>query len=364
MAQLARYLVSSGDFTVSVVIPTAGRLSSVLIQSAIPVYIANPETLRPPAGLLAWLHFFISQVDALISIYRLIQKLRPDIVYSNTTRIVVPALAARLAGVPHICHIRELNDQSRFAGVIAALLSRLSIFGIAMSQECKTNFSRYAPRNFRIHVVYDAVDLSELECRRPSPDTLKQRPLVLGMGGWIAERKGQIVFAQVIKELIKRGCNVIGLIAGDVVDPRHTTYKQRLMEYIHTANLDNIVILAGYQDSMGAFLSQLDIFLMPSIRPEGAGMAAVEAMGACLPVIAINIGGVRELIEDGITGYLVPADPAYIADTVELLGRNAELRGRMGAAGRARCNKLFNPSITSAHLVNIIRNYRAIESSG
>jgi glycosyltransferase involved in cell wall biosynthesis len=78
----------------------------------------------------------------------------------------------------------------------------------------------------------------------------------------------------------------------------------------------------------------------------------IEAMAAGLPVVASNVGGLRELVRDGETGVLVPAgDPAALADALRPLLADPQLRRRLGSAGRVRAKTLFDLSgFRRAHL--------------
>lgn len=91
-----------------------------------------------------------------------------------------------------------------------------------------------------------------------------------------------------------------------------------------------------------AFLSDLDIFVVPS-RMESFGVAAVEAQACGLPVIASDTGGLPEVVRDGSSGLIVPPeDPVALADAMERLYRDPELRARMGSEARKNVERLYD----------------------
>ncbi len=89
-------------------------------------------------------------------------------------------------------------------------------------------------------------------------------------------------------------------------------------------------------------ISQMDVFCLSSVS-ESFGVSAVEAMACCVPVIATNADGFREVVDDGVTGYLVPArDPVAMADRICELALNPELREHFGQNGRERVLSLYD----------------------
>jgi glycosyltransferase involved in cell wall biosynthesis len=91
----------------------------------------------------------------------------------------------------------------------------------------------------------------------------------------------------------------------------------------------------GHQDDVAARLGEADMFALPS-RSEAFPNAVLEAMAAGLPIVATNVGGIPELIEDGRTGLLVPPeDPMALADRLCRLMADPSLGARLGAAARA-----------------------------
>jgi len=104
----------------------------------------------------------------------------------------------------------------------------------------------------------------------------------------------------------------------------------------------------GWRDDVRALMERWDIYAQPS-RAEGFGLAVVEAMAAGLPVVATDVGGLAEVVENGVSGWLVAAGDsrAMAARLVELVA-DADARRRMGDAGRARAVSEFSPEREAA----------------
>lgn len=116
-----------------------------------------------------------------------------------------------------------------------------------------------------------------------------------------------------------------------------------------------ILGLVNYNDLPNVFQST-DIFVFPSIWQEPFGLANIEAMATGLPVIASNVGGVPEVMENNKTGILIEADnPKVLAEAIEYLLDNEELRKRMGREGRKRVESLFMWDIHAKKLISIYK---------
>jgi glycosyltransferase involved in cell wall biosynthesis len=102
------------------------------------------------------------------------------------------------------------------------------------------------------------------------------------------------------------------------------------------------VALLGQRSDIPALLQGADLFLLASIS-EGISLTLLEAMAAGLPIVATAVGGNREVVVDGETGFLVPRrDPVAFAEAVCRLLSSQELRAQMGAAARRRAESHFD----------------------
>jgi L-malate glycosyltransferase len=102
------------------------------------------------------------------------------------------------------------------------------------------------------------------------------------------------------------------------------------------------VHFVGRQIPADPFYGLMDIFCLASSR-EAFGLVVAEAMRAGLPVVATGVGGVADVVQDGLTGYLVqPGEPSQLAEAIGALVAKPQLRKRMGSAGRQRADELYS----------------------
>ncbi|MFO0896918.1 MAG: glycosyltransferase family 4 protein [Pirellulales bacterium] len=200
-------------------------------------------------------------------------------------------------------------------------------------------------------VIPNGVDLARIE-RAARQDAAplrtklrlaKDAPLV-GFAGRLEEAKGcdQLLYAAA--DVVKAEPTARFIIAGD------GRWKARLERLADSLDLGPAVYFLGWESNVAAVLDQVDLVAVPS-RWESFGLAAAEAMALRKPVVATAVDGLPEVVEDGVTGRLVPpADPIALATGILELIRNPGLRTRMGEQGRKRVEKRFTlASMIEAH---------------
>ncbi|MCK4356192.1 glycosyltransferase [Candidatus Bipolaricaulota bacterium] len=117
--------------------------------------------------------------------------------------------------------------------------------------------------------------------------------------------------------------------------------RSQVEQSVERTGLNDRVTMLGARTDIPELLAASDLFVLPS-RWEGLPLTIIEAMMAGLPVVASHVGGVAELVEDGVTGFLVPSEaPAALAEALRKLLEDSELRKRMGKAGREKALQDF-----------------------
>jgi glycosyltransferase involved in cell wall biosynthesis len=204
-------------------------------------------------------------------------------------------------------------------------------------------FQEVSPQTCQ-EVVYDAVDLERFQPQPKSVDA----PQRVGIIANLAPVKGHEVFLGMARLLVDRGMRpefwLVGRDDGD---------GGRVRGLIESLQLTPHAKLLGFQSDIPAVLSNLDV-VVSSSHMETFGLSVAEAMACAKPVVATRVGAMPEVIADGETGFLVPAqDSGAMADAVEHLLKNASICERMGQAARARAEQLFHRDVYARKILRL-----------
>ncbi|MBI3391808.1 MAG: glycosyltransferase family 4 protein, partial [Nitrospirae bacterium] len=119
----------------------------------------------------------------------------------------------------------------------------------------------------------------------------------------------------------------------------------RLRARVAKEGLSETVTMTGHREEVAELLSAMDVFVFPSTANEGVPQAVLQAMAAGLSVVASSLPSIAEVVREGETGFLFPpGDASALVGRIALLAGDADLRRRMGEAGKARVRERFSES--------------------
>lgn len=329
--------------------PLCGRIGALGLGTQVFVdprlSVIDRAAFKSAAGVARFLFSFPISVARL---QRLIRRERVSLVHTNTGVMPAPALAAKLAGVPHVWHVRDSFQEFRSLwAVYRRYITSLSRRVICVSNPIAAQFDG-APN---VTVIHNGMPLEEFPSAEETAEMrarFRERhqlgnELVVGCVGRIKfVRKGQEVLVQAMARLKQRGLSARCLIVGST-SVGNEDHLARLRRLIHDLELTGDVLLAGELADPKPAYAAMDVFVLPSAQPEPFGGVVLEAMAMRRPVIATAIGGSVDQVADGETGFLVPPGNAdALAASLEALLRDMPLRQRMGNAGRARLEQCFS----------------------
>jgi glycosyltransferase involved in cell wall biosynthesis len=183
--------------------------------------------------------------------------------------------------------------------------------------------------------TYVQVDRARVEQLSQTWHLLPRANLV-GTVGRFEQPKGHIHLLEAMMRVHRQHPGTRALLVGD--GPLRPPMEAKAREL----SLSETVTFTGIRRDVAEILALLDIFVLPSLW-EGLPVAVLEAMAAGLPVVATRVGGVPEVVIDGVTGLLVPPrNPDALSEAILRLLQDPDLRHRMGQAGRERVRERFS----------------------
>jgi glycosyltransferase involved in cell wall biosynthesis len=277
-------------------------------------------------------------IDIVRDLYRLIKQKNIQVARSHRYHAnLYGRVAARLADVPVIVssvHDNYRMDKRLKRRIINHILSKISDKIIAVSESIKKDI-----------VIYDKIDTSKIlvipnsvDIERFNPEgnfanikeefLIKNNDIVIGFVGRIVPAKGLEYLIDTLSYLKEEFRNIKLLIIGEgsLVDGLKEKSKEN--------NVNDSVIFTGRRRDIHDILSCIDIFVMPSIA-EGLPNALLEAMAMAKPIVATEVGGIPEVIKNGINGLLVPPRNAEsITTAIKTLLADMHLTTKMGQRAR------------------------------
>lgn len=262
---------------------------------------------------------------------RIIRRERPDLLHIHSRRgDMVSALAGYLEGVPMVLSRRVDNPET-----LLAMMLKYPLFKrvITISRGIREVLIKSGVRSDKISVVPSAVDT---ERYRPARDLtwfrrefeLPESAVSIGVIAQLIERKGHQVLFEAAPPILKRHPNVKFLVFG----------KGRLAEPLARQcahlGIEEAVRFYGFREDMERIIPCLDLIVHPALL-EGLGVALLEAAACGVPIVATRVGGIPEIVQEGINGILVsPNNSGEIIQAVERLLENTAMRRLYGQAGR------------------------------
>lgn len=334
LVQFARYADRQRFDLVFVSLRERGKLAAEIEQLQWPVYALGK---RP--GL---------RLGLIIQLARRLRQLRPDVVQThNTAALMYGATAAFLARVPSLIHTRhgQRFGASRRETFAFRNLSRLACRVVSVSDDGRQLCIAEGVSAARACTIRNGVDTEQFSYSGPKP----AGPAVV-----VARLSAEKDVATLIRAMehlsrkLEPAQQPLTLkIVGDGV------MRPQLESLARSLELGGTVQFLGERDDVPSLLAEASMFVLPSLT-EGISLTLLEAMARGLPVVATNVGGNPEVVVDGESGFLVPAQDAdALARAMMRIHLDQDLAANMGLSGRRRIEAGFS-------VKRMVRDYERI----
>lgn len=326
---LFKGLTKFPDLELSAILLNEGRLASEIRALGIAVDVLDEKSLS----------FF----SILEKIKKILKQKAPHVIHSHRYKENILAYLATKA-LKTISLIGTQHGMPEIVGKNANLkyraLSRFNFFilsryfrnTVVVSKDIRERFiNEYGFSEEKVVIIHNGVEIIERVPSRKETDVF-----IIGSSGRYVPVKDYPLMVEVAKEVSKQIDRIHFELVGD--GPERAKIQKLIKQY----GLESICSLRGFVKDISSFYQSLGLYLNTSIH-EGIPISVLEAMAHGLPVIAPRVGGLKEIIEDGVQGYLVEGrSPKDFADKCLELYENEPLRRRMACAAREKVAKEFS----------------------
>lgn len=332
----------------------------------------------------AWrsLRFMYKMIIELVNIpisafftYKIVKREKPDLVHLGSGSLLGPGLGARIARIPIVWHIRE-HLADGYLGIrkkiIANYIDFLSDRVIAIRQ----SEAKRLKQSKKLRVIYDCVDFGQFD-RRIQRNTfrkefkLTEQDRVVATFGAIVHYKGTLQFVQAAVRILKHHDNIRFFIFGPIRRPSKKTFFEKLkwvigrllykkyygyvdrIEKLISEDKEDKIIIVGNRQDVAQIMAGVDLVVSPYTLPHSS-LPIMEAGTMAKPVVASNLGGIEELVLDGITGILVPpGDSEALTKAITKIVTCPEEARKMGEEGYKRAKDLFDADKNTAEIIRV-----------
>ncbi len=338
-----------------------GLFRDLLEKQHIPVQVlgTQPIQVRKESSLLQGLSS-ISSLIPLIS--QIVQKATEyDLIYANTQKaLVVGAVASFLCRRPLVYHLHDILSLDHFSktnlAIAVTLANARASLVIANSIASQAAFVAAGGRKELTEVVYNGFEVEFYQSNEDKHQQLKKElgldgRFIVGHFSRLSPWKGQHILLEALANCPE---DVTAIFVGDALFGEQD-YAQYLHERVAELGLESRVRFLGFRSDIVQLMSNCDLVAHTSIAPEPFGRVIVEAMLCGRPVIAAEAGGVVELVENAVTGWLVPPGNAtLLAEVITSCRNQPEFTGAIARQAQHEACERFNLTTINSSIAQLL----------
>jgi glycosyltransferase involved in cell wall biosynthesis len=274
---------------------------------------------------------------------RIIKQLKPDIVHAHDPHgVAMAAMALSMStqiAKPPLIAARRVDFHLRGSALSRWKYRQVDCF-ICVADAIRRMLIEDGVPPGRVVVVNEGIDLDRVEAAKPTPLHkelwLPHDAPIVGNVAALVPHKGQRHLIEAAALVVRQVPDARFVIAGE------GELRASLERQIKEHRLEKHVNLLGFRTDILSLHKAFDVFVMSSVT-EGLGTSLLDAMACARPIVATRAGGIPEVIEEGLTGFLVPPrDHTAMANAIVRLLNDSTLQRRMGEAGRRMARERFS----------------------
>jgi len=291
-------------FKVYLILPNNGPLNNNEIIKKTNLKIINLGVFRKKYfnffGLVNRLYFIIKSS---LHIRKFLKSNQIDLVYTNTSTLISPSIAAKLTGIPSMFHIHEIpNSNPVYSKFITTFLNMFPREIICVSKSVYDFWIINGLKKTKVKIIYNGFNIKKSKSK-----TLSDDKIVFTSISRIIPYKGHSLLIKIFDMLCKKNENIYLQIIGGTL-PEYQKYLNKLKFEIKKRGLSNKIKFLGFREDVISILDKSNFFIHTPLSPDPFPTVIFEAIKCKTPVITNNLGGAYEILDQGNNGLIVNND--------------------------------------------------------
>ena len=291
----------NNGFDIYLMLPNNGPLNDNQIIKKTNLKIMNFGVFRKKYftifGLINRLYYILKST---LYIKRFVEINQIDLVYTNTSTLISPSIAAKICGIPSIYHIHEIpNGNPIYSRFITTFLNVLPREIICVSKSVYDFWIKKGLIEDKVKIIYNGFDL-----KKPKSKIVNNDKIVFTSISRIIPYKGHLLLIKIFDILCRKNSNIYLQIVGDTL-PQYQNYLDKLKIDIKKRGLVNKIEFLGFKNDVKSILKNSSFFIHTPISPDPLPTVIFEAIESKTPVITNNLGGAYEILNQGKNGLLI-----------------------------------------------------------
>ena len=258
-------------------------------------------------GLINRLYFIIKSS---LYIKKFLKRNQIDLVYTNTSTLISPSIAAKFTGTPSNFHIHEIpNGNPIYIKFITAFVNVFSKEIICVSKSVYDFWIKNGLKKSKTKIIYNGFKIKKRKSK-----ILTNDKIVFTSISRIIPYKGHTLLIKIFDMLCKKNKNIYLQIVGDTL-PEYQKYLDELNLDIEKRGLNNNIKFLGFREDVLSILDKSNFFIHTPLSPDPLPTVIFEAINCKTPVITNNLGGAYEILNNGENGLIIKND--LVGESVE-----------------------------------------------
>ena len=291
-------------FEIFLFLPNKGPLNNNEVVKKTNLKVINLGVFRKKYftffGLINRLYFI---VKSSLYIKKFLKRNQIDLVYTNTSTIISPSIAAKFTGIPSISHVHEIPDSNFiYVRFITTVLNFFAKDVICVSESVYDFWTKNALKKSKAKIIHNGFNIKKSKSK-----ILNNDKIVFTNISRIIPYKGHSLLIRIFEIICKKNKNIYLQIVGDTL-PEYQKYLDKLKLDIKKRELNNNIKFLGFRNDIISILEKSSFFIHTPLSPDPLPTVIFEAIKSQTPVITNNLGGAYEILNNGKNGLIIKND--------------------------------------------------------